>query len=326
MNLVTKLSARIGFLEDDLKKTKQIYSSAFTKFILRVKKQETQIKTGKARRKARIVHSEDEDITVDSSKQGRKISKDPNVFLAQDEGVEWFQDDAEKGQSEVSTTGATQDTASEVPIVSIAEVNISTADRIVYSRRSKETRKDKGKAIMSEHEPKKVTTKDIDWNDPSVQRYRDMKSKPKSEAQERKNMIIYLKNQGNYKMKDFKGMSYDQIRPIFDKRKKSLSKKRTKKQKVELDDEKEDLKGYLDIVPREEVTVDVDSLSTKYPIVDWKTYSLTKNLMYYKIIRGDGSSKHYKILSEMLDDFDRQDVEDLYRLVKDRYSTSRPEG
>ncbi|GJZ38527.1 hypothetical protein Tco_0585090 [Tanacetum coccineum] len=42
--------------------------------------------------------------------------------------------------------------------------------------------------------------------------------------------------------------------------------------------------------------------------------------------KGDGSSKNYKILSEMLEDFDRLDVEELYRLVKERYSTSRPEG
>ncbi|GJW30485.1 hypothetical protein Tco_0047360 [Tanacetum coccineum] len=42
--------------------------------------------------------------------------------------------------------------------------------------------------------------------------------------------------------------------------------------------------------------------------------------------RGDGSSKNYKVLSEMLEDFDRQDVEELYRLVKERYSASRPEG
>ncbi|GKD54219.1 hypothetical protein Tco_1287606 [Tanacetum coccineum] len=45
-----------------------------------------------------------------------------------------------------------------------------------------------------------------------------------------------------------------------------------------------------------------------------------------QILRGDGSSKNYKVLSEMLEDFDRQDVEELYRLVKERYSTSRPEG
>ncbi|GKB26382.1 hypothetical protein Tco_0865783, partial [Tanacetum coccineum] len=41
---------------------------------------------------------------------------------------------------------------------------------------------------------------------------------------------------------------------------------------------------------------------------------------------GDGSSKNYKVLSEMLEDFHRQDVEELYRLVKERYSTSRLEG
>ncbi|GJY54198.1 hypothetical protein Tco_0445862 [Tanacetum coccineum] len=61
---------------------------------------------------------------------------------------------------------------------------------------------------------------------------------------------------------------------------------------MEEDVEKEDLKGYLDIVPREDVVADVESLSTKYPIVDWKTCVLTENFM----------------------------------LVKERYSASRPEG
>ncbi|GJS44480.1 hypothetical protein Tco_0569523 [Tanacetum coccineum] len=92
------------------------------------------------------------------------------------------------------------------------------------------------------------------------------------------------------------------------KRKKSLPRKSTrstvKRQKMEEDAEKEELKGYLDIIPREDVAEDVESLSTK----------------------GDGSSKNYKVLSEMLEDFDRQDVEELYRLVKERYSASRPEG
>ncbi|GJV05094.1 hypothetical protein Tco_1338663 [Tanacetum coccineum] len=48
--------------------------------------------------------------------------------------------------------------------------------------------------------------------------------------------------------------------------------------------------------------------------------------MYYQVFRGDGSSKNYKVLSEMLEDFDRQDVEELYRLVKEKYSASRLEG
>ncbi|GJT08286.1 hypothetical protein Tco_0842748 [Tanacetum coccineum] len=42
--------------------------------------------------------------------------------------------------------------------------------------------------------------------------------------------------------------------------------------------------------------------------------------------RADGSFKNYKILSEMLDDFNKQDVLDLHMLVKARYMTSSPEG
>ncbi|GJV39731.1 hypothetical protein Tco_1418171 [Tanacetum coccineum] len=49
-------------------------------------------------------------------------------------------------------------------------------------------------------------------------------------------------------------------------------------------------------------------------------------MMYYQIIRGDGSSKNYIIFSEMLDDFDRQDVLDLHRLVQERYDTTSLEG
>ncbi|GKC68619.1 hypothetical protein Tco_1101217 [Tanacetum coccineum] len=46
----------------------------------------------------------------------------------------------------------------------------------------------------------------------------------------------------------------------------------------------------------------------------------------YQIIRVDRSSKNYKIFSVMLNDFDRQDVVVLYRLVKERYDTISPEG
>ncbi|GJR14165.1 putative reverse transcriptase domain-containing protein [Tanacetum coccineum] len=390
MNLVTKLSERIRVLEDDLKRTKQTYSAAFTKLILRIKKLESKFKTGKARKRARVVLSEDEED--DSSKQRRKISdidEDLNTYFAQDNKVVHDQDTAKEGQPEDSTAGITVSTA---PInISTARETRSTAGRVVYGRRKRlgleeairlqeqvdeEERAQRARdeeiarqllALDEERatsEPK--TTKDIDWNDPSVQKYWDLKNKHKSEAQARKNMIVYLKNQSNYKMKDFEGMSYDEIRPIFEKvwdfnhnfvpmdleiekekkkpaefqeidkeqiekdtskkttgkRKKYLPRRRTrstaKKQNVDQDDEKEELKNYLDIVPREDVAVDVESLSTKYPIVDWKTYTLSENFMYYKIIRGDGSSKNYKILSEMLYDFDRQDVVELYMLVKER--------
>ncbi|GKC72293.1 hypothetical protein Tco_1118176 [Tanacetum coccineum] len=41
--------------------------------------------------------------------------------------------------------------------------------------------------------------------------------KPFSVAEVRKNMCMYLKSQGGYKMSHFKGMSYEDIRPIFER-------------------------------------------------------------------------------------------------------------
>ncbi|GJX27432.1 putative ribonuclease H-like domain-containing protein [Tanacetum coccineum] len=481
-------------LEKDLQQTKKTYSTSLTKLILRVKKLENLLKSGRARRKARIVLFEDEEAPEDSSKQGRKISEidaDPNISLVQEDAqvqekqsddtevlieeetlTELFEDPrsskkevttfanyqiyirkrrgANTGSSGLSTAGRQVSTAD---ISTISEIDAAAAERA----------KDKGKAIMTESDPikklkKKVQvqltvdeelarkiqeedqaraiaeqeqerlnfeaaleiqkqfderqevvdepnqTQSIDWNDPSVLRYHALKLKHVLKAQARKNMCVYLKNQRGYKMKDFKGMTYDDIRPIFEKvwdfnqnfmpmnseleaqllkrkgkkvqkesaetqkietkpveeekviveevkpkqivkevskksegkRRKSLARKRVretqdeetyKKQKFdekEADDtEKEELNDYLDIVPRDEFALDIESLATKYPIVDWKTHALNEHFMYYQNFRADGSFKNYKIFSEMLDDFDRQDVEDLHRLVKEIYKTNQ---
>ncbi|GKA00122.1 hypothetical protein Tco_0672672 [Tanacetum coccineum] len=77
---------------------------------------------------------------------------------------------------------------------------------------------------------------------------------------------------------------------------------------------------------RDDEAVNVESLAMKYLIVDWKTHILTENMMYYQIIRADESFKNYKIFSKMLGDFDKQDVLDLYRMVKERFETTSPEG
>ncbi|GJT77732.1 hypothetical protein Tco_1044457 [Tanacetum coccineum] len=441
-DLCTSLSKKVEGLESELKQTKQTYSTALTKLILRVKKLEKIVKITKARRRARIVVSEDEDAPEDSSKQGRKISdidEDPNISLVQDEGMTWFQDaDAEIKENNSADTeiileeeqptelvediGSGEKGASEVSTANIAvtTAEVSTAaENLVYIRRSAEKKKDKGKGIMTEPEPEKKTKKQleqerlgheeavrlqeqlneeetqriardaeiarqlheeinkagqervvakddqahvIDWSDPAVLRYHAQLNRPYSVAEVRKKMCIYLKNQGGFKMSHFKGMSYEEIRPIFERvwdqnqsfvpmdsedkekgskkkaggsRKKTLARKRASekqsdqsatRQKTKYEKEKEELKAYLDLVPREEFAMDIDSLATKYPIVDWKTHVLTENFMYYQIIRVDGGSKNYKILSEMLDDFDRRDVMDLHRLVEERYATSRPEG
>ncbi|GJR15442.1 hypothetical protein Tco_0798094 [Tanacetum coccineum] len=62
MVLVNKLNDRIDGLEKDLQQTKKTYSTALTKLVLSVKKLEYKLKSGKARRKAKIVLSDDEEI------------------------------------------------------------------------------------------------------------------------------------------------------------------------------------------------------------------------------------------------------------------------
>ncbi|GKF72479.1 hypothetical protein Tco_0208593, partial [Tanacetum coccineum] len=119
ITLVTKLSERIRVLEDDLKKTKLTYSTAVTKLTLRVKKLEFQVKIGKARKRARVVLSEDDkDVEDDSSKQGRKsdakvqrkASTETEPIIQEVTLTEVIQDQgsSEKGNSEVSTAGATK--------------------------------------------------------------------------------------------------------------------------------------------------------------------------------------------------------------------------
>ncbi|GKB68500.1 hypothetical protein Tco_0929912 [Tanacetum coccineum] len=146
----------------------------------------------------------------------------------------------------------------------------------------------------------------IDWSDPAVIRFHAQQNRPFSIAEVKKNICTYLKNQGGYKMSDFKGMidSEDRKRsneesefnlqqesvkkdeassfvkkPYGGRRKKSLARKRAtetlseesvKKQKLEDDAEKEELQVYLNIVPEDE-GLDVESLATKYPKIDRDT-------------------------------------------------------
>ncbi|GKB03369.1 integrase, catalytic region, zinc finger, CCHC-type containing protein [Tanacetum coccineum] len=154
----------------------------------------------------------------------------------------------------------------------------------------------------------------IDWNDPSVIRYHALQHRPRSVAEVRKNMIMYLKNQGGYKMKDFKGMSYDDIRPIFKKvwdqfysfvpmdseeevqrlkrAGQDVEAKPAKRQRTEEVSEsvqeqtdelsQEQLNQMVIIVPDE--GINVEALQTKYPIIGWEVYS-EDTMQFWKIIK-----------------------------------------
>nr|GEU74898.1 hypothetical protein [Tanacetum cinerariifolium] len=156
--------------------------------------------------------------------------------------------------------------------------------------------------------------KDIDWDvvidhlklkakeDPTVQRYQVMKRKPQIEAQARKNMMMYLKNVAGFKLDYFK-------------------QKRRK-----LNKEVEDLKRHLEIVPDEDddVYTEATPLAKNVSVVDYEIIELN-NKPYYKIIRADGTYQLYISFLTLLKNFDREDLEALWNLVKERCTCSNLE-
>ncbi|GJR59454.1 hypothetical protein Tco_1501616 [Tanacetum coccineum] len=79
-----------------------------------------------------------------------------------------------------------------------------------------------------------------------------------------------------------------------------------------------------EIIPdEEEVTIDDIPLAVKSPrIVDWKIHKEGKK-SDYQIIRADGKSQMYMVFSHMLESFNMEDLEELYKLVKARYGSTR---
>ncbi|GJX92294.1 hypothetical protein Tco_0345620 [Tanacetum coccineum] len=104
-----------------------------------------------------------------------------------------------------------------------------------------------------------------------------------------------------------------------------LEQESIKKQKVDEDKETAELQSLIETVSdKEEVATDDIPLATKpLTIVNRKIHKEGKN-NYYQIIRADGSSKMYRVFSQMLKSFDRQYLEDLYKLVKPKYGSTRP--
>nr|GEU88767.1 ribonuclease H-like domain-containing protein [Tanacetum cinerariifolium] len=142
-----------------------------------------------------------------------------------------------------------------------------------------------------------------------------------------------MRNMAGFKMDYFKGMSYDDIRPIFEKyfnsnvdflektkeqmeeedgralkrASESQAEKAAKKQK--LDKEVVELKKHLQIMPNDEddVYTEATPLARKVPVVDYEIYT-ENNKPYYKIIRADGSPQLFLSFLSILRNFDREDL------------------
>nr|GEX71950.1 hypothetical protein [Tanacetum cinerariifolium] len=160
------------------------------------------------------------DVKDNADIQGRKAESQEKIYKIDLEH-------AKKIITEVVTAASTTITAADVPIPT---ATIAATSTLIATP-------NKGKGILGE-EPKPLKkqaqikqdeeyareledelNKNIDWDevinhvqrkqkeDKAMKRYHALKKKPQTEAQARKNMMIYLRN----------GMTYDDIRPIFKK-------------------------------------------------------------------------------------------------------------
>nr|GEV94073.1 hypothetical protein [Tanacetum cinerariifolium] len=199
--------------------------------------------------------------------------------------------------------------------------------------------------------------KNINWNaaldhvqskEPQyIKRYHGIKKKPQSEFEACKNMISYLKNTKGYKMEFFKGKTYDEILPIFQARfdanmkflfksreeiekedeeiiksiNETPAQKAAKRRKLsEKAQEADDLKKRLEIVHDEDddVFVEATPLAQKVPVMDYQVVVID-NKPKYKIIRADDTHQFYISFTTLLKNFDREDLETLWRIFSSSY-------
>nr|GEX88017.1 hypothetical protein [Tanacetum cinerariifolium] len=119
-----------------------------------------------------------------------------------------------------------------------------------------------------------------------IRRYHGYKQKPQSESQARKNMIDYLKN-----------TKEEIIKSINETPAQKAAKRRRLREQAK---EAEDLKKQLEVVADEDddVFVEATPIGTKVPVVN------------YEIV--------------MINNKPREDLEDLWKIMKARFSTSKP--
>nr|GEW66950.1 hypothetical protein [Tanacetum cinerariifolium] len=80
-------------------------------------------------------------------------------------------------------------------------------------------------------------------------------------------------------------------------------------------------------VPNDEddVYIEATPLARKVPVVDYEIYT-ENNKPYYKIIRADGSTQLFLSFLTILKNFEREDLEVLWQLVKERFASFKPKN
>nr|GEW88693.1 hypothetical protein [Tanacetum cinerariifolium] len=150
-----------------------------------------------------------------------------------------------------------------------------------------------------------------------IKRYHGYKKKPQSESKAHKNMIAYLKN-----TEEMEKEKKEIIKSINE----TPAQKATKRKRLrEQAKEDENLKKQLEVVVDEDDDVFIEAIpiGRKIPAVNYEIVMIN-NKPRYKIIRADDTHQLYTSFITLLKNFDREDLEDLWKIVKAKFSTSKP--
>nr|GEV60662.1 hypothetical protein [Tanacetum cinerariifolium] len=158
----------------------------------------------------------------------------------------------------------------------------------------------------------------------------NIRSKTPTKAQNRNQMCTYLKNMANYKHNQLKSKSFEEIQILFNNTMKWIE----AFVPMDIDLEKGSDKAVEDSEKAKEcssergndddVKIKATPISSKSPtIVDYKIYKEGKK-SYFKIIRVDGNSQSYLTFEKMFKNFNREDLEVLWSIVKARFKKTKP--
>nr|GEY12087.1 hypothetical protein [Tanacetum cinerariifolium] len=143
-----------------------------------------------------------------------------------------------------------------------------------------------------------------------------IRSKPPTKVQKRNQIYNYLKNMASYKHNQLKNKCFEEIKMLFNNTIKWIE------AFVPMDIEL--VKGKIIPEDDDDVTIKATPLSSKSPtIVDYKIYKEGRK-SFFKIIREDGNSQCYLTFGNMFKNFNREDLEVLWSIVKARFKNTKP--
>nr|GFA10259.1 reverse transcriptase domain-containing protein [Tanacetum cinerariifolium] len=243
---------------------------------------------------AERLSSDTEEVRLDEGEQASGVAEVPT------------------GSGSIPTAGAEIPTGSDV--VPTASPIFATATVVTpYKRR-------KGKEVMVESEtPKKQKVQeqiDTQAKDFKGMTFEEVKAKFNSVCKQIEDFTPVGSKEEAERIKR-KGINLEQESA----KKQKSSEEITKEAKSPEEVTKEKIKEMMQLVPIEEVYV--EALQVKHLIIDWEVHTEGQRA-YWKITRLGGSSASYQFFTDLLKHLDREDLNQLWTLVKETLSSRPP--